>query len=57
MDWPVPIVEKWAPRLGGALVLVLNVTAGVGSGVLWLTVPAAAVLLLLLRWRKNYSRS
>jgi VanZ family protein len=37
----------WAALVGGGLFLVLNALAGVPSGVLWLTVPAAALVLLL----------
>jgi VanZ family protein len=46
----------WAAAVGGALILIVNAAAGVHSGILWLTVPAAA-LLLLVRWRRSYSRS
>ena len=37
--------------VGGAGVLVLNVAAGVPSGMLWLTVPAAAIALVVRRVR------
>jgi len=42
----------WAAAAGGAAIIAINLASGVGSGVLWLTVPAAAALLLL-RWRKS----
>jgi VanZ family protein len=38
--------------LGGAGVLVLNLVAGVPSGLLWLTVPVAAIALVLRRVRR-----
>jgi VanZ family protein len=37
----------WIALVGGGLFLVLNALAGVSSGMLWLTVPAAALALLL----------
>jgi VanZ family protein len=46
----------WAGVLGGAVLLGVNALAGVPSGVLWLTAPAAA-LLLILRRRINARRS
>ena len=36
----------WAGLVGGGVFLVVNALAGVPSGVLWLTVPGAALLLL-----------
>lgn len=45
-------VLLWTAAAGGAAVIAINLASGVGSGVLWLTVPAAAALLLL-RWRKS----
>lgn len=44
----------WLALLGGAILLVVNALAGVPSGLLWLTAPAAALLLLL---RRIYARS
>ena len=43
----------WAGLLGGGLLLVVNALAGIPSGVLWLTSPAAALLLLA---RRLYAR-
>jgi VanZ family protein len=40
----------WMAAAGGALAIAVNLASGVGSGVLWLTVPLAAALLLLRRW-------
>jgi VanZ family protein len=37
----------WIALAGGGLLLVLNALAGVRAGVLWLTVPAAALVLLI----------
>ncbi|MGH7323267.1 MAG: VanZ family protein [Candidatus Rokuibacteriota bacterium] len=42
----------WAAAVGGTLVIAVNLSADVPSGVLWLTVPAA-ILLLLVRWRRR----
>jgi VanZ family protein len=39
----------WLAAAGGALMIALNLAAGVGSGLLWLTTPAAWLLLLLRR--------
>jgi VanZ family protein len=49
----------WVALVGGVLVLVLNALAGVPSGLLWLTVPAAALILLLrfVRARSVHTRS
>ena len=44
----------WTGFAGGAAILALNAAAGVASGLLWLTVPFAA-LLLVARWM--YARS
>lgn len=41
----------WIALLGGTGVLVLNAVVGVPSGVLWITAPAAALLLALRRRR------
>lgn len=43
----------WAGLLGGGAFLVVNALAGVPSGALWLTAPAAALLLLA---RRMYAR-
>jgi VanZ family protein len=43
----------WVAGAGGALALALNLYAGVSSGVLWVTVPAAVIALILRRrWRQ-----
>jgi VanZ family protein len=39
----------WTAAAGGAGVIAINLASGVASGVLWLTVPLAAVLLLVRR--------
>ena len=39
----------WTAAAGGALVIAVNLASGVASGVLWITVPLAAALLLLRR--------
>jgi VanZ family protein len=39
----------WAAAAGGALVIAIDLASGVSAGVLWLTVPAAAVALALRR--------
>jgi len=41
----------WVATLGGAGLLALDLAAGVGAGVLWVSVPAAAVALVLARRR------
>ena len=46
----------WIAAAGGAGLLILNVVAGVPSGVLWLTVPVAAAALFLLRRRRTGER-
>jgi VanZ family protein len=46
----------WAAAAGGAAVIVINLASGVDSGVLWLTVPAAAALLVF-RWRRGFARA
>jgi VanZ family protein len=47
-DWTTATL-LWVGLLGGAVLLAVNALAGVESGALWLTVPAAALLLLLRR--------
>jgi VanZ family protein len=42
-------VFLWMAAAGGALVIVIDLAAGVSAGVLWLTVPAATVALALRR--------
>ena len=42
-------ITLWIAAVGGAALIILNVVTDVGSGVLWLTVPAAVVALALLR--------
>jgi VanZ family protein len=46
----------WVAAVGGLGGLALGLAAGSGGGVLWLSVPAAAVLLAYRRWR-SASRS
>ena len=45
-------VLLWVGLLGGLAALALALAAGVGGGVLWLTVPVAAGALVY-RWRKS----
>lgn len=45
----------WIAVIGGIGALALDAAAGIGGGVLWLTVPAAAALLVY-RWRRSTSR-
>jgi VanZ family protein len=40
----------WTAAAGGAIVIAINLASGVASGVLWVTVPLAAALLVLRRW-------
>jgi VanZ family protein len=40
----------WTATVGGAVLIAINLATGVGSGVLWVTVPVAAALLVLRRW-------
>jgi VanZ family protein len=42
-------IALWTAVAAGAVVITLNLATGVGSGVLWLTVPLAAVLLMAIR--------
>jgi VanZ family protein len=46
----------WVAAAGGAVVMALDLASGVAAGVLWLTVPAAIVALVL-RWRGGAARS
>jgi VanZ family protein len=46
----------WVAAAGGAVVMALDLASGVAPGMLWLTVPAAIVALLL-RWRGGAARS
>jgi VanZ family protein len=41
----------WVAALGGAAVIAVNLASGVPSGILWLTAPAAALILAARRWR------
>lgn len=50
----VTTVLLWTAAIGGAGVIAINLATGVASGVLWLTVPVAAALLL---WRRRRSNS
>jgi len=45
-------VLLWVGLAGGVAALALGLAAGVGGGVLWLSVPVAAVALVL-RWRRS----
>src|SRR3990170_2068707 len=47
----------WLAALGGGAVLAVNAWAGVASGVLWLTAPAAALALLARRLVRARARS
>jgi hypothetical protein len=49
-------VLLWVALVGGIGVLALDRAAGAGGGVLWITVPTAAVLLVY-RWRRSTSRA
>jgi VanZ family protein len=49
-------VLLWVATVGGVGMLALDLTAGAGGGVLWITVPTAA-LLLVYRWRRSTSRA
>ncbi|HXD97844.1 MAG TPA: VanZ family protein [Candidatus Acidoferrum sp.] len=49
-------VLLWVAVVGGIGALALDLAAGAGGGMLWLTVPAAAVLLVY-RWRRSTSRT
>jgi VanZ family protein len=42
-------IVLWAGALGGGAILVINLLIGVPSGVLWLTAPAAALVLIVRR--------
>jgi VanZ family protein len=46
----------WVAAAGGAVVMALDLASGVAPGMLWLTVPAAIVALVL-RWRGGAARS
>ena len=46
----------WVAGGGGAVALGLNLHAGVPSGVLWVSVPAAVVTLVLRRWARAPER-
>jgi VanZ family protein len=46
-------VLLWVAVVGGLGALALDLAAGAGGGVLWLTVPAAAVLVVYRRWRST----
>ncbi len=48
-------VLLWVAAIGGAVMLTLGVAAGAGGGVLWVTVPVAAALLVYRR-RKSATR-
>ena len=45
----------WVAAAGGAVVMALDLASGVAPGLLWLTVPAAMVALVL-RWRAGAAR-
>ena len=46
-------VLLWVAVVGGLGALALELAAGAGGGVLWLTVPAAAALVVYRRWRST----
>jgi VanZ family protein len=46
----------WTAAAGGAVVIAVNLASGVGSGLLWLTVPIAAAVLVV-RWRRAFARA
>ena len=46
----------WTAALGGFAFLALNFVVGVGSGVLWVTVPVAALALVMARRRARAAR-
>jgi VanZ family protein len=46
----------WTAAAGGAVVIAINLASGVGSGVLWLTVPVAIALLVVRRRRGAAAR-
>ena len=46
----------WVAAASGAVVMAIDLASGVAPGVLWLTVPAAIVALVL-RWRAGAARS
>jgi VanZ like family len=52
----VTVLLLWVAVVGGIGMLALDLAAGAGGGVLWITVPAAAVLLVY-RWRRSTSRA
>jgi len=49
------IALLWVAAAGGAAVIAIDLASGVTPGVLWLTVPAAMVALVL-RWRSDVAR-
>jgi hypothetical protein len=49
-------VLLWIAAAGGAAFVGINLLAGVSSGTLWVTVPLAAVLLLVPWWRRGRRR-
>jgi VanZ family protein len=51
----VTMALLWTAAVGGAVVIAINLASGVASGVLWVTVPVAAGLLVL-RWRRSAVR-
>jgi VanZ family protein len=58
-----PVVDSvttallWIAALGGALLIVVNLLAGVPPGLLWITTPAAFIMLLVLRRRTRPATS
>jgi VanZ family protein len=49
-------VLLWVAAIGGALIIALNLGVGVPSGLLWITVPAAVVALVVRRLRRPARR-
>ena len=49
------IALLWIAAAGGAVVIAIDLASGVAPGMLWLTVPAAMVALVL-RWRSGAAR-
>jgi VanZ family protein len=46
----------WVAAVGGAVLVAVNLLTGVGSGVLWATVPAAVLAIVVARRRRTSAR-